>query len=503
VNGKADASDHADMDTEILLGLAPVAARPRPTSALVIGYGSGVTARVLADVPGMQRVRVVEIEPAVLGMSRFFEHVNDTVLGRPGVSAVVDDARSALQLDTARYDVISSEPSNIWLAGVATLYTPEFYRIVRRRLADNGVFCQWVQLYQVPVPVVAGVARNIRTVFPHVEVWFSSSADVLILGSPEPLAYDPEWLGQLVGPRGALGALAREYLAVDAPGDYFGHLLLDSLGVTRLVERATIVHRDDRPRLEFVAARRFLDTPTGGVFDSMAAIAVAGPAPIPGWPLLFARALTQRRGNVAGWRYVEAARRQRPDDPFWTVHSAAIRLGDGDTTFADTALARFVPRSADAALLAGLVAAKRGQQDRARGLLARALRGGADTAEAQAALAALAVRHQRWGEAERRVRAALAMGRGTFRRPYPRAWLAEALTEVAQKGPVPMADSLLADALPTRPGWPTLHELRAVAALRAGRCDVAMQEFVELLEFGIQHDEGPAHVMRCRRGLNP
>src|SRR2546426_375203 len=73
VNGKADASDHGDMDTEIMLGLAPVAARPQATSALVIGYGSGVTARVLADMPGMQRVRVVEIEPAVLAMSRFLD----------------------------------------------------------------------------------------------------------------------------------------------------------------------------------------------------------------------------------------------------------------------------------------------------------------------------------------------------------------------------------------------------------------------------------------------
>src|SRR3989475_634029 len=188
-------------------------------------------------------------------MSRYFEHVNDTVLARPGVAAVVDDARSALQLDPARYDVISSEPSNIWLAGVAALYTPEFYRIVRRRLADDGVFCQWVQLYQVPVPVVAGVVRNIRTVFPHVEVWFSSPGDVLIIGSLKPLTYDAAWLARLVGPGGALSGLAREYLAVDAPEQYFGHLLLDSIGVARLGERATIVHPDDPPPLEVVAAR--------------------------------------------------------------------------------------------------------------------------------------------------------------------------------------------------------------------------------------------------------
>src|SRR5207247_7893936 len=183
VNGKADASDHGDMDTEILLGLAPAVAHPGAARALVIGYGSGVTTRVLADVPGMERVRVVEIEPAVLAMSRFFLHVNYTVLARSTVSVAVDDARSALQIDRARYDVIVSEPSNPWLAGVATLYTPEFFRIVRGRLTDEGVFCQWVQLYQVALSVVAGIVRNVNAVFPHVEIWFSSPGDVMVLGS--------------------------------------------------------------------------------------------------------------------------------------------------------------------------------------------------------------------------------------------------------------------------------------------------------------------------------
>src|SRR3989475_5620263 len=136
---------------------------------------------------------------------------------------------------------------------------------------------------------------------------------------------------------------------------------------------------------------------------------MAGAAPAHDSPLLFARALTARRGDLAAWRYVEAARRQRPDDPFWTVHAAAIRLGAGDTTFADTALARFVPRSADAALLAGLVAAKRGQVERARGLLARALAGGADSAETRAALATLAARDKRGREA-----AAAALARAAF-----------------------------------------------------------------------------------------
>src|SRR5437763_3880076 len=259
VNGKVDASDHGDMNTQIMLDLAPVADRPEPTSALVIGFGSGVTTRVMAQVPGMRHVRVVEIEPAVLAMSPLFSSVNDSILGWANVSSVVDDARSALQLHRDRFDVIVSEPSNPWVAGVATLYTPEFFRIVRSHLADDGVFCQWVQLYQLPLPVVAGVLRNVRTVFPHVEVWFSTNLDVMLLASGHPLRYDRGWLGRLLAPDTPAGGPTREWLGIDSVGDHFGRRLLGEAGAARLAQRATLSHSDDRPALEFVAARRFLD----------------------------------------------------------------------------------------------------------------------------------------------------------------------------------------------------------------------------------------------------
>src|SRR5207245_10906386 len=110
VNGKVDASDRGDMGTEIMMGLAPITARPGASKALVIGYGSGVTTHVLAATPGMRQVRVIEIEPAVLAMDSLFHHVNGRVLDQPGVSSVTDDARSALQLQRDRFDVIGSEP---------------------------------------------------------------------------------------------------------------------------------------------------------------------------------------------------------------------------------------------------------------------------------------------------------------------------------------------------------------------------------------------------------
>src|SRR5256885_10052468 len=56
-----------------------------------------------------------DLEPAVLEMDRFFRYVNDTALARPNLSVIVDDARSALQIDPTQYDVVVSEPSNPWL----------------------------------------------------------------------------------------------------------------------------------------------------------------------------------------------------------------------------------------------------------------------------------------------------------------------------------------------------------------------------------------------------
>jgi spermidine synthase len=497
VNGKVDASDRGDMDTQIMLGMAPVAARAGAASALVIGYGSGVTTRVLAAVPGMTRVRVVEIEPAVLQMDSLFHHVNDTVLARPNVTAVVDDARSALQLGRERYDVIVSEPSNPWVAGVATLYTPEFFRIVRARLEDDGVFSQWIQLYQLPLPIVAGIVRNVREVFPYVEVWFAQSSDLMVVASPRPISYDRAWLARLVGPQGALGEIGRDWLGIDEPDQYFGRRLLGGAGVARLVERARFAHSDDRPRLEFVAARRFLDADGApGVFDSLMAIAGgAGGGPS---PFLLVRTLTGRRTDAGVLPYLDAVRRAQPDVAEWQVRTAIVRLGMGDTTYADSTLRRVLARGprGDALLLRAMIATARSEPQAPR-LLAAALGAGGDTAQARAALALLAVRDERWRDAGVEARSALAAARGTFRRPFPAQFLFEALSRLALNGPPALADSVVAYAVARRPASARYRELRTVTALRSGRCDEAATMFVELLDFGIERENGPALVREC------
>ena len=500
VNGKVDASDRGDMDTQIMVGLAPLVAHPRATSAFVIGQGIGVTTRVMASAPGMTRVKVVEIEPAVLAVDSLFRAINDTVLARPNVEAVVDDARSALQLDRTRYDIIVSEPSNPWVAGIATLYTPEFFRIARSRLADDGVFCQWIQLYQLPLPIVAGIVRSLREVFPNVHIWFGGTSDLIVLGSARPLRYDRDWVARQLGPGGRLHELGREWLSIDVPDDYFGRMLLGDSGVARLVTRAAFEHTDNRPRLEFVAARRFLDPGAAarGVFDSLMRI---GDGDEGVSRLALVRILALRHRDPDLLPYLEAAHRKQPAVPEWTVRLAGVRLALGDTAVADSLLEATLARnhSADALLMRGLLAALRSRPIAAL-RLREAMAAGADTAQVRAALALLAAHGGRWNEAASEARAALDASWGTVRHPFPGEFLSQALGQIAIDAPPALADSLLSFAAARRPGSSRYRQLAAVAALRAGRCEQAAKDFLELLEFAVEHPQGPALVEECRAG---
>jgi hypothetical protein len=453
----------------------------------------------VADAPEMHRLKIIEIEPAVLAMDSLFQPVNGAVLTRPTVRVVVDDARSALQLDRDRYDIIVSEPSNPWVAGIATLYTPEFFRIAQSRLSTNGVFCQWIQLYQLPLPVVAGIVRSIRTVFPHVHMWFGGTADLLVLASAEPLRYDRSWLMRLIGPGAPLERLAHEWLSIDSLDEYFGRLLLGDSGVARLVRRAGFVHTDDRPRLEFVAARRFLDPTTDvyTVFDSLVQFGSGDSGIV---PLARLSVLAARRSDAGLLPYLDAAREAQPGVDEWTARAAGVYLTLGDTATADSLLDVATARGArDALQTRSLLAAAR--NDPLAGLALReALAAGADTAQIRAALSLLAVRASRWREAAFQVHASLAAAQGTFRHPFPGEFLTQAMGQVALEAPPALADSVLSYAVAKRPGSARYREFAAAAALRAGKCEDAAATLIGLMDFAIRRDNAPALVRECWNG---
>ncbi len=231
LNGKVDASTGDDMPTQLLSGSLPVriarARHPAPETA-VVGLASGVTAGA-ALAAGAPAVTVIELEPAVLRAAPHFAHVNGNLLEDPRADVIVDDARAWLARPGRRWPVIISEPSNPWLTGVSNLFTVQYWTLGRQRLAPDGVFCQWVQLYALPPRAFQSLVRSFLAVFP--ETWLFESipgADALLIGSPAgplPLPADLP-LAPTLGPR----QLAR--LAGRAPRN-----------------------TDDRPWVEFEAPR--------------------------------------------------------------------------------------------------------------------------------------------------------------------------------------------------------------------------------------------------------
>lgn len=193
INGRANASDREDMGTQIMLGQLPVLLAPRLKNALVVGFATGVTAGSILQSP-IESVECIELEPAAVKSSHFFEHVNNHPLNDPRLQVHIDDARTYLRVVPTRYDIIISEPSHPWVPGVANLFTREFFQLGRERLTDDGVFVQWLQIYQLSTDSLRSVLATFHDTFPYVYVFRVQSAykgkDLLLVGSKTQLTLD-------------------------------------------------------------------------------------------------------------------------------------------------------------------------------------------------------------------------------------------------------------------------------------------------------------------------
>lgn len=180
-NGKVDASS-VDTATQLLLGHLGAIFHSNPRRVLVVGFGGGMTVSALLRYPEVERLDCVEIEPAVLRAAPFLEQLNRGVLRDPRLHIVFEDARNALLTSRGRYDLIVSEPSNPWIAGIATLYTDEYYQAIRQHLAPGGMFVQWVQGYSLEPSDFRMILATLVPHFEDVTLWHSASADFLLLG---------------------------------------------------------------------------------------------------------------------------------------------------------------------------------------------------------------------------------------------------------------------------------------------------------------------------------
>ncbi len=186
IDGKVDASTARDMLTQKMLAHLPLLLHPDPRQVGIVGLGSGVTL-ASALVHPVGSVDVVEISPEVVEASTHFADVNRRALDDPRTRLVHGDGRTHLALTSRRYDIVISEPSNPWMAGVASLFTREFFETVRSRLAPGGIFCQWAHTYDISDADLRSIVATFRLVFPEGAMWLAGDGDLMLVGSTEPI----------------------------------------------------------------------------------------------------------------------------------------------------------------------------------------------------------------------------------------------------------------------------------------------------------------------------
>jgi spermidine synthase len=232
-NGKPDGAlrlDGAPAPDEVtmtMLGALPLLLAPDARRVANIGFGTGMTTHVLLASPQVERVDSIEIEPAMVEAVSAFRRANARAYDDPRSRIHYEDAKTFFSVRRERYDVIVSEPSNPWVSGVASLFSTEFYRDVRRHLNDGGLLVQWVQLYEITPELLATIVAALHENFSDYEFWLPGSADLVIVAAHN-------------GPVPAASARALAHPALRAELERYSISSLDDLALHRVAGRAAL-----------------------------------------------------------------------------------------------------------------------------------------------------------------------------------------------------------------------------------------------------------------------
>jgi predicted membrane-bound spermidine synthase len=365
VNGKSDGSARGDAGTQVGCGLVGAVLHPHPRSSIVVGLGTGTTAGWLARVPTMERVDVVELERVIVDAAHLYDDVNERAMSNPKVRTIVGDGREVLLMRGRKYDLIASEPSNPYRAGVASLFTREFYELASQRLADDGLFMQWMQLYSIHPKTAQTVYATITSVFPYVQTWSTASSDVILVASKKPIVVDVAQLRRRIASEPYRSAFFNVW-RVDSAEGFLGRLIANETYATNAASRGGLQNTDDRTVIEFGFSRN-IETSFSSVRQLITSEATRINALVP----------RVMRGSVDG-PLLEASRFYLP--AWWSTNEGAQALaalalaeqGNGEAEARANTLAARQP--IEAAVIRGVLRMKLGFVDDATARFDDALR---------------------------------------------------------------------------------------------------------------------------------
>ena len=174
---------------ETLLGLIPYMLHPNPQSAFVVGLGGGTTTRALT-LTDIESIKVVELEPAIVDAGLALTGGDMPAITDKRVQLEFNDARNTLLVEKTKYDIIAAQPSHPWLARASNVFTQQFWQIASSRLTEDGVFGQWVNLFNMDSETLKSIFKAFCNVFPHA-ISFANldTGDYILFGSNKPIQF--------------------------------------------------------------------------------------------------------------------------------------------------------------------------------------------------------------------------------------------------------------------------------------------------------------------------
>lgn len=223
--------------------------RGEPRSALVIGFGTGITAGAVLHYPQLYRRVCVELLPAVVRAGELFPE-NYKAGSDPGMQIRLRDGRQELLHSSERYDLITLEPPPPSAEGVVNLYSTDFYKLASRRLERNGLFAQWLPLATQNDEDTRSLVRSFLDVFPYASLWTTEMHEMLLVGSYSPIDLDVHQITSRFMQSSVSTPL--KAVGISSPAALLATWVTGRNGLERYAARANPV-TDDHPRIEYAA----------------------------------------------------------------------------------------------------------------------------------------------------------------------------------------------------------------------------------------------------------
>jgi spermidine synthase len=275
VSGKVEASTESyDMRLQRMLGHLPALVHKDPKSVLIVGFGAGVTAGSFVVYPEVTRIVICEMEPLIPPTAtKYFGPQNYFVVNDPRTRIIYDDARHFVLTTNEKFDIVTSDPIHPWVKGSATLYSKEYFELVKRHLNPGGVITQWVPLYESDPETVKSEIATFFDAFPNGTIWGNDISgggyDLVLMGQVDPARIDLDAIqARLDRPQGARVADSLREVGFASAEQLFETYAGQEPDLRPWLAGAQI-NRDGNLRLQYMAGLALNVSREGAIYNQM------------------------------------------------------------------------------------------------------------------------------------------------------------------------------------------------------------------------------------------